>query len=107
MDKLSISTLNSEGLRGSKDYIRTSLDNNSCDILALQEAWHLDNNIDCFITIHDKYMYTAISRVNASKTILAGSPNGGVAILFKKSWCNKIYLINTINRRICGINIIF
>ena len=44
MDKLNISTLNCEGLRRSKDYIRTYLDNNSCDILALQETWHLDNN---------------------------------------------------------------
>ena len=33
MDKLNISTLNCEGLRRSKDYIRTCLDNNSCDIL--------------------------------------------------------------------------
>ena len=33
MDKLNISTLNCEGLRRYKDYIRTYLDNNSCDIL--------------------------------------------------------------------------
>ena len=38
MDKLNISTLNCEGLRRFKDYIRTYLDNNSCDILALQET---------------------------------------------------------------------
>ena len=38
MDKLNISTLNCEGLRRSKDYIRTYLDNNSCDILDLQET---------------------------------------------------------------------
>ena len=57
MDKLHISTLNCEGLQRSKDYIRTYLDNNSCDILALQETWHHDNNIDWFSTIHDNYMY--------------------------------------------------
>ena len=95
MDKLNISTLNCEGLRRSKDYIRTYLDNNSCDILALQETWHLDNNIDCFSTIHDNYMYTAISGVDASKKILVGRPNGGVAILFKKSLRNKINIIIT------------
>ena len=43
MDKLNISTLNCEGPPKSKDYIKTYLDNNSCDILALQETWHLDN----------------------------------------------------------------
>ena len=68
-----ISTLNCEGLRRFKDYIRTYLDNNSCDILALQERWHLDNNIDCFSTIHDNYMYTAISGVDASKKMLCSS----------------------------------
>ena len=66
MDKLNISTLNCEGLRRSKEYIMTYLDNNSCDILALPETWHLDNNIDGFSTIHDNYMYTAISGVDAS-----------------------------------------
>ena len=44
MDKLNISTL-----RRSKDYIRVYIDINSCDILALQETWHLDNNIDCLV----------------------------------------------------------
>ena len=107
MDKLNISTLNCEGLCRSKDYIRTYLDNNSCDILAFQETWHLDNNNDCFSTIHDSYMYTAICVVDASKNILAGRPNGGVAILLKKSSCNKINIIKTINRRIYVIRIIF
>ena len=108
IDKLNKSTLNCEGLCKSKDYIRTYLYNNSCDILALQEIWHLDNNIDCFSTIHDNYnMYTAISGVDASKMILAGRPNGGVAMRFKKSLCNKINIIKTINRRISGIKIMF
>ena len=78
--------------------IMTYLDNNSCDILALQETWHLNNNIDCFSTIHDHYMYTAISGLDASKKILVGSPNGGVAILFKKSLCNIITIIKTIKK---------
>ena len=52
-------------------------------------------------------MYTAISGVDASKKILAGRPNEGVAILFKKSLCNKINIIKTINRRISGIKIMF
>ena len=52
-------------------------------------------------------MYPAISGVDASKNILAGHPNGGVAILFKKSLCNKINIIKTINRRISGIKIFF
>ena len=46
--------------------MRTYLDNHSCDRLALLDTWHIDNNIDCFCTIHDNYMNTAISRVDES-----------------------------------------
>ena len=52
-------------------------------------------------------MYTTISGIHASKNMLEGRPNGGLAILFKKRLCNKITIIKTINRRICGIKIIF
>ena len=66
------------------------------------------HNIYSFSTIHDNYMYTTISGVDASKKqLLAGRPNGGIAILFKKSLCNKINIIKTINRRIYGIKMIF
>ena len=52
-------------------------------------------------------MYTAISGVDASIKMLTGRPNGGVAILFKKSLCNKNNIIKTINIRISGIKIMF
>ena len=52
-------------------------------------------------------MYNAISGVDACKKILAGCPNGGVAVLFKKSLCNKINIIKTVSRIIYGIKISF
>ena len=43
-DRLSIATLNCEGIRRSIDYIRNYLSTHNCDILCLQETWHLDDN---------------------------------------------------------------
>ena len=51
-DRLSIATLNCEGIRRSTDNIRNYLSIHNCDILCLQETWHLDDNIQYFNKIH-------------------------------------------------------
>ena len=38
-------TLNSEGIKRSRDYINNYSHCSSCDILCIQETWHLDENI--------------------------------------------------------------
>ena len=48
-------------------------------------------------------MFTAILWVDSGNLILSGRPHGEVAFLYKKSLCNKIKLIKSINRRVCGI----
>ena len=73
-DILSIATLNCEGIRRSTDYIRNYLSINNCDILCLQETWHLDDNIQYFNKIHTDYLFTAISGVNSKDRILPGRP---------------------------------
>ena len=83
------------------------LNESSCDILCLQETWHLDENIHWFNTINTDYLFTAISGVDSRAKILSGSPNGGVGILYKKSLSNKIKHITSYNRRVCGIIINF
>ena len=106
-DRLSIATLNCEGIRRSTDYIRNYLSINNCDILCLQETWHLDDNIQYFNKIHTDYLFTAISGVNSKDRILPGRPKGGLAILYKKGIGNKVKPIKSLNRRICGIIINF
>ena len=64
------------------------LNDSSCDILCLQETWHLDENINLFNTINTNYLYTAISGVDSRAKILSGRPKGGVSILYKKSLSN-------------------
>ena len=95
-DRLSIATLNCEGIRRSTDYMRNYLSINNCYILCLQETWHLHDNILYFNKINTDYLFTAISGVNSKDHILPGRPKGGVAILYKK-------IIISLNRRICGI----
>ena len=79
------------------------LNDSSCDILCLQETWHLDENINLFNTINTNYLYTAISGVDSRAKILSGRPKGGVSILYKKSLSNKIKHITSYNRCVCGI----
>ena len=45
---LHIATLNSEGIKRSRDYINNYSHCSSCDILCIQETWHLDENIFFF-----------------------------------------------------------
>ena len=84
MDKLLISTINCEGIKRSRDYLFNYLNNSSCDILCVQETWHLDSNDDIFSVIHSDYLYTAISGVDSKESFLLGRPKGGVGIFYKK-----------------------
>ncbi len=104
---LKIATLNCEGIKRSSEYIRNYLINNSCDILCIQETWHLDDNINLFSSIHPDYLYTAISGIDSREQFVLGRPKGGVGILYKKSLCSKITPIKSSNRRVCGIKIMF
>ena len=105
MDKLRISTLNCEGIRRSRDYLNDYLTDASCDILCIQESWHLDENIAFFGTVHTDYLYTAISGVDSRDKILTGRCKGGVGIFYKKSLCSKIKPVKCKNRRICAATI--
>ena len=105
MDKLRISTLNCEGIRRSRDYLNDYLTDASCDILCIQESWHLDENIAFFGTVHTDYLYTAISGVDSRDKILTGRCKGGVGTFYKKSLCSKIKPVTCKNRRICAATI--
>ena len=96
-DRLSIATLNCEGIRRFTDYIRNYLSINNCDILCLQETWHLDDNIQYFNKIYTDYLFIVISGVNSKDRILPGRPKGGVAILYKKGIGNKVKPIKSNN----------
>ena len=56
MNKLHIATLNCEGLKRSRDYLFNYLTDSSCDILCIQESWHLDDNEDVFGSIRHNYL---------------------------------------------------
>ena len=100
---LRIATFNCERINRSRAYMHNYLNESFCDVLCLQETWHLDENIILFNTINTYYLYTAISGVDSRAKILSGRPKGGVGILYKKSLSNKIKYITSYNRRVCGI----
>ena len=104
-DILLFATYNCEGIGRSRDYINTFLSDTNCDILCVQETWHLDNNIHVFNNIHSDYLYTALSGIDSGDSILPGRPSGGVGIFYRKSLSGKVTLIKSSNRRICGVKI--
>ena len=99
---LRIATFNCDGIHRSRDYVHNYLNESSCDILCLQETWHLDDYIQLFNTINTHYSYTAISGVDSRAKILSGRPKCGVGILYKKSLSNEIKHIPSYIRRVCG-----
>ena len=103
MDKLLISTINCEGIKRSRDYLFNYLNDSACNILCVQESWHLDTNADIFSVIHSDYLYTAISGVDSKELFLLGRPKGGVGIFYKKSLSSKVKPIKSNNRRVCGL----
>ena len=54
---LRIAIFNCEGIIRSHDYMHNYLNESSCDMLCLQETWHLDENINLFNTINTDYIY--------------------------------------------------
>ena len=106
---LHIAALNCEGIKRSRDYINNNyLHCSSCDILCIQETWHLGQNIIFFSTISSEYLYiTNKSGIDSGARILPGRPKGGVDILYKKSMSDKIIHVSSHNRRVSGIIINF
>ena len=105
INHLTICSLNCEGVRRSADYIRDLLDSTACDVLCLQETWHIDSNLGILSSIHNNYLCTCISGIDHTTHIIRGRPHGGVAILYKKSISSIVTYIKSTNRRVCGINI--
>ena len=99
-----ITTLNCEGVVRSTDYIKSFIDETSCDILCLQELWLHENDLVKLGNINSNYMYTGVFGMSSSQ-ILRGRPYGGTAILFKKSLAQYVTRINCKNKRVSGVKI--
>ena len=56
-------------------------------------------------SIHNNYLFTCISGIDHTTNIIMGCPQGGVAILYKKSLSDIINQITITNLRLCDINI--
>ena len=97
-DKCHVCALNCEGVDRSMAYLNSVLDNSVCDILCLQETWVIDQTLNKLGNIHNDFLYTGISGIDASADILVGRPKGGVAILYRKSMAKYITPIDSHSR---------
>ena len=100
---LRIATFNCEGINRSRDYMHNYLNESSCDIVCLQETWHLDENTHLFNTINTDYLYTALSLalIPELKSYRADQ-KVGLVFYTRRVLSNKIKHITSYNRRVCG-----
>ena len=86
-----------------REYIGDLLLRYNCDIMLLQETWLSHEREAILSEISTDFMCTAKSGMDTSVNILAGRPYGGVAILWRKSLCGVISVVNSNHNRICAI----
>ena len=76
----------------------------SCDILCLQETWHIPGGESKFNRFPG-FQFFAVSGVEISRGPLIGRPYGGVVILYRKTIANLVQHIPTGSSRLCAIKL--
>ena len=99
---LRIGSYNCRGFnsRFKKDYITGLL--NDCDIFCLQEHWLSSKQLSDLSSIHDGFVYAAVSGFGDSE-VLAGRPYGGCAILWRANVNMQSDLVETHSTRLCAV----
>ena len=99
---LRIGSYNCRGFnsRFKKDYIAGLL--NDCDIFCLQEHWLSSKQLSDLSSIHDGFVYAAVSGFGDSE-VLAGRPYGGCAILWRANVNMQSDLVETHSTRLYAV----
>lgn len=63
---------------------------NCYDFILLQEHWLLPDELGLLNCIHDDFISYGLSAVDVSRDILVGRPYGGTAILYRKTYAEKL-----------------
>ena len=74
------------------------------DVLLLQEHWLLPNELSCLNNIHPDFLAFGQSAVDLANGILVGRPYGGTAVLYRKSFSDRVTRLYTANHRVTAIS---
>ena len=75
----------------------------SHDLVLLQEHWLLPHELSLLNSIHPEFLSTGLSAVDVSSGILVGRPYGGTAILYRKSFGDKLSVLRSSESRITSV----
>ena len=76
---------------------------NCYDFILLQEHWLLPDELGLLNCIHDDFISYGLSAVDVSRDILVGRPYGGTAILYRKTYAEKLRVIHSNESRITSL----
>ncbi|KAJ2937226.1 hypothetical protein O0L34_g19305 [Tuta absoluta] len=75
------------------------------DIIALQEHWLFQEDIDYLKSIHPDFDYHGVSAIDAEKGTLMGRPYGGVAVMWRRSLFPCVVPVDSGSTRIAAVRI--
>ena len=73
------------------------------DVVLLQEHWLLPDELSMLHNIHPDFLSHGLSAVDLSAGILIGRPFGGTAILYRKSFTDKMHVCYTDTSRLTAV----
>ena len=62
-------------------------------IVAFQETWLSKQNLSCINSLHESFVGSGVSKVDETAGLVQGRYSGGVAIMWRKEFCNHIKII--------------
>ena len=75
------------------------------DIVLIQEHWLRPDELTMLHNVHSDFHFHALSAMDLSNNILTGRPYGGTAILYRKSFADKMHVCYTDISRITAVTV--
>jgi len=75
------------------------------DVVLIQEHWLLPNELDLLHNVHFDFYGFGTSAVDETSDLLIGRPYGGTAILYRKTFADKITKVDTGTSRITAVQL--
>ena len=102
MDVLTVSTFNCHGLKTATNFLEKLC--LSSHIIALQETWLYNNELDLVKNINAEFTGFSISSIRDDVDIHRGRPFGGLSFMWHKSLSSRVNLVSFDDDRILGLS---
>ena len=104
MGSLKMLTWNATGIMSSSAYLSSILDSRDIDICGIYEHWLLESDSHFFFSIHSNFTSISVSDASVAHSG-RNMRKGGVALMWKKKYNNKISQLDLDDDRLIGIQL--